>query len=95
MVGANQTIAVIMTEQIMEEVYDKKKIPRIEFAKDLENTAIVLAPVIPWNIACYVPCTMLGIGSVKFIPFAFYLWLLPLCSFIFYKYFSKEKNIIL
>lgn len=91
MVGANQTIAIIMTEQIMEEIYDKKKIHRLEFSKDLENTAVVLAPVIPWNIACYVPCTMLGIGSIKFIPFAFYLWLLPLSSFIFYKYFFKEK----
>lgn len=91
MIGANQTIAIIMTEQIMEEIYDNKQVKRLEFAKDLENTAVVLAPVIPWNIACYVPCTMLGISSIKFIPFAFYLWLLPLSSFIFYKYISKEK----
>lgn len=91
MVGANQTISVIMTEQIMEEIYDNKGIKRLELAKDIENTAIVLAPTIPWNIASYVPCTMLGISTIKFIPFAFYLWLLPICSFIFYKFISKEN----
>ena len=46
MVGANQTIAVIMTENIIEKIYDEKKIKRIELAKDIENSAIVIpAPV--------------------------------------------------
>ena len=61
MVGANQTIAVIMTENIVEKVYDEKKVERMELAKDIENSAIVLPAIIPWNIACYLPCTMLGI----------------------------------
>ena len=47
MVGANQTIAVIMTENIVEKVYDEKKVERIELAKDIENSAIVLPAIIP------------------------------------------------
>ena len=33
MIGANQTIAVIMTEQIIEKVYDEKKIKKGRFSK--------------------------------------------------------------
>lgn len=93
MVGANQTIAVIMTENIVEKVYDEKKVERIELAKDIENSAIVLPAIIPWNIACYLPCTMLGIGSVRFIPFAAYIYLIPICTYIYYRFVLKKKEI--
>ncbi len=91
MIGANQTIAVIMTEQIIEKVYDEKKIEKIDLAKDIENSAIVIPAIIPWNIACYLPCTMLGISSFKFIPYAFYIWLIPLCTYIYYRFIEKKR----
>lgn len=91
-VGANQTIAVIMTEQIIESIYDDKKIERKDLAKDIENTAIVLPAITPTNIACYVPCTMLGISNVQFIPFAVYIWLIPLCTYIYYRFILKNKE---
>lgn len=91
-VGANQTIAVIMTEQIIESIYDDKKIERKDLAKDIENTAIVLPAITPTNIACYVPCTMLGISNVEFIPFAVYIWLIPLCTYIYYRFILKNKE---
>lgn len=91
MIGANQTIAVIMTEQIIEKVYDEKKIKRADLAKDIENSAIVIPAIIPWNIACYLPCTMLGISSFTFIPFAFYIWLIPICTYLAYRFGSSKK----
>lgn len=93
MVGANQTIAVVMTEQIIENIYDEKKIKRIDLAKDIENSAIVIPSIIPWNIACYIPCTMLGIKGIKFIPYATYIWLIPICTYIYYRFLLKEKNL--
>lgn len=91
MIGCNQTISIVMTEQIMEEIYEKYGVPKKDLGKDLENTGVVTSGMIPWCIACFVPCAMLGISNIKFIPFAFYLWLLPLCSWIYYKFFSKEN----
>ena len=93
MIGSNQTIAVMMTENIVEKIYDDKKIKRVELAKDIENSAIVIPAIIPWNIACYIPCTMLGIGSIKFIPFASYIYLIPICTYVYYKFILKEKEI--
>ena len=90
MIGCNQTISIVMTEQIMEDIYKEKGISKKDLGKDLENTGVVTSGLIPWCIACFVPCAMLGINNIKFIPFAFYLWLLPLCSWIYYKFFYKD-----
>jgi len=48
-------------------------------ALDLENSAIVIAPLIPWNVAVLVPLTTLGVDA-RAILFSFYLILLPLIS---------------
>ncbi len=45
----------------------------------LENSVVVLAPLIPWNIAGSVPRTLLGAGT-GCLAFACYLYLVPLCS---------------
>lgn len=53
-------------------------------ANDIENTAVVLSPLIPWNIAGLVPATILMTDS-GFIPYAVYLYLLPLFNWIQFK----------
>lgn len=57
---------------------------------DIENTAVVISPLIPWNIAGLVPATSLMIG-IGFIPFAFYLFLIPGINIISYK-IQKNKT---
>lgn len=47
------------------------------FALDLENTVVVIAPMIPWSIAGAVPLAAIGAPNIS-IAVAFYLYLLPL-----------------
>jgi len=54
-------------------------------ALTLEDTAVVISPLIPWNIAGLIPATVLAIGP-GFIPYAVYLWLLPL-----FTYFQRKS----
>lgn len=75
--GCSQTIAILLTDQLMRDRYAATLKPA-DLAIDLENTAVVLAPLIPWNIAGLVPATVL-MTDWHFIPYAFYLYLLPLC----------------
>ncbi len=72
--GCSQTIAILLSEQLMRGRYANAA-PE-QFALDLENTAVVLAPLIPWNIAGLVPATVL-MTNWQFIPYAFYLYLIP------------------
>jgi Na+:H+ antiporter, NhaC family len=77
--GCTQTIAILLTQQLVEKKYQQKEKGNDQLAIDLENTVVVISPLIPWNIAGLVPATIL-MTDPGFIPFAFYLYLLPLLN---------------
>lgn len=80
--SCNQTLAVMLTHQFAYKIYEKKQRNKYQLALDMENTVIVLSAVIPWNIAGAVPAAALATDSA-FIPYAFYLFLIPLVNLFF------------
>lgn len=87
--GCNQSIAIVMTNKIMEGFYNNKN--KYEFALDLENSGILISALIPWNIAALVPTSTMNVSATGYLPFAFYLYILPVIYFINYKYSNKIK----
>jgi Na+:H+ antiporter, NhaC family len=79
--GCTQAIAVILTNMLVSKAYENQRVSKEELAVDIENTAIVIAPLIPWNIAVLVPLTTLMAGFDSII-YSFYLYLLPLVNLI-------------
>ncbi|MGF6907219.1 Na+/H+ antiporter NhaC family protein [Fusobacterium sp. PH5-44] len=93
MFGCNQSIAIVMTVDIMKDIYKNKNISNDNFALDIEDTAVVIAPLIPWNIAGYIPAmVMLEITTFRYIPYGFYLYFLPIYVLLT-NIFSKNKNL--
>jgi Na+:H+ antiporter, NhaC family len=79
--GCTQTIAILLTQQLVEKNYQDNETGNEQLALDLENTVVVIAPLIPWNIAGLVPATILHTDP-GFIPYAVYLYLIPLLNLI-------------
>ncbi|WP_346885593.1 Na+/H+ antiporter NhaC family protein [Clostridium sp. UBA4395] len=79
MVGCTQVLAVMLTKMTMNDTYIRLGYDKEHLALDLENSAIVIAPLIPWNVAVLVPLTTLSVDA-RAILFSFYLILLPLIS---------------
>lgn len=77
-VGCSQAIAVVMTHSIMRITYAQRGIQDEDVMLDFENSGILIAPLLPWNIAAYVPIVMLGTSTAGYVPFAFFLYLVPL-----------------
>ncbi|MDO5445077.1 MAG: Na+/H+ antiporter NhaC family protein [Eubacteriales bacterium] len=73
----NQTIGAIMQSNLSEELYGESEEEKSRKMIDMENSVILIAGLVPWCIASSVPLSMLG-ANPGAIPFAFYLWLLPL-----------------
>lgn len=73
MVSCNQTLAILLTDQLCREEYEDKTL----LALDLEDTAAITSPLIPWCIAGSVPLTMVGAPASAVLT-AFYLWLIPI-----------------
>ncbi|KAB8332258.1 Na+/H+ antiporter NhaC family protein [Scytonema tolypothrichoides VB-61278] len=82
--GCTQTLAILLTHQLVKEKYEQERLDNYELATDIENTAVVLSPLIPWNIAGLVPATLLMTDS-GFIPYAVYLYLIPVWNWVRFK----------
>ena len=83
--GGSQTLAVMLTYQLVRNMYDSAGIDKYELAVDLENTAIVMAPLIPWNIAGAVPAAALTADN-SYVLYSFYLYLIPLANLVMKKF---------
>ena len=91
--GCNQSISTVLTNQLLTKTYEERKIDKYKLALDLENTGVVLSALIPWNIAAFVPTTTMNVSYVGFIPYAFYLYLVPLFCILSLKlHENSSKN---
>ncbi|MCQ2508120.1 MAG: sodium:proton antiporter [Dorea sp.] len=128
MIGCNQTLAIMLTEQFCESLYvggdsasevqhsnqnqgstlnnthnsnnnprydicednsrsisDVEDNARAVFANDIEDTVVVISPMIPWCIAGAVPIAAIGAPATCLFA-ACYLYLIPVC-----RYFDQRK----
>ncbi len=76
-VFCNQTIGVMMVQQLLGPVYERQGESREALALDLSNSLVVMVGLCPWCIACAVPMEMLDVGP-EALPWAAFLYLLPL-----------------
>lgn len=65
MVACNQTLGIMLTSQLCGHAEAGAR----DLAIDIEDAAVVVAPLVPWSIAC---------GAVVSMCAAFYLWLIPI-----------------
>ncbi|MBQ2904160.1 MAG: sodium:proton antiporter [Clostridia bacterium] len=77
LIACNQTLAIILTHQLCDG--DEKDSGKA--AINLENSAVVISPLVPWSIAGAVPLTSAGAPTAALLA-ACFLYILPIYSFI-------------
>ena len=91
-IGCNQSISIVLTESLMKKAYLKANISKENLALHIENTSVVLAPLIPWNIASLIPMTIIGVTGLAYLKYSFFLYLLPLVTFITLLFNKKQEG---
>lgn len=77
LISCNQTLAIILAHQLCEECEKDKN----KAAINLENSAVVISPLVPWSIAGAVPLASSGAPTASLL-FAGFLYILPIYSLI-------------
>lgn len=77
LIACNQTLTIMLTYQLCKTDRTDRQTQAIQ----LENTAVVVAPLIPWSIAGTVPLTSVG-APASGILLAVFLYILPLYQLI-------------
>jgi NhaC family Na+:H+ antiporter len=82
-IAADQYLAIVLTGNVYKTEYEERGIAPQTLSRQIEDTATVTSPLIPWNsCGAYVAGT-LGIETMAYLPFAFFNWINPLISFIY------------
>lgn len=88
MISCNQTLATILSHQLCRDVEPDRK----EMAMDLENTVIVMAPLVPWSIAGAVPLATIAAPTVS-LSLACYLYLVPAWNMLVHVVKAKNRPV--
>lgn len=86
MIACNQTLSIMLTDQLTRDLEPDQN----RLALALEDTAVVVSPLIPWCIAGAVPLATVGAPTLS-VAFACFLYLLPLCRLI-HSILHKKKQ---
>lgn len=88
MISCNQALGIMLTHQLC---VDTEQDPET-LASHLENTVVVVAPLIPWSIAGAVPLASVGAPTACILT-ACYLYLLPIWNYAveIHKHFRSKK----
>lgn len=78
MIACNQTLAIMLTHQLCKQVEPRPEV----FAIHIENSAVVVSPLIPWAISCAVPLAIVAAPTSSIFA-AWYLYLIPLWCLLF------------
>ncbi|MDY6095127.1 MAG: Na+/H+ antiporter NhaC family protein [Oscillospiraceae bacterium] len=85
-IACNQTLTIMLTHQVCGTVEPDAQ----QFAVDLGDTAVVLAPLVPWSIAGAVPLASIGAPTVC-LAAACYLYALPLWQLLVRSISAKKQ----
>jgi NhaC family Na+:H+ antiporter len=88
-------------------VYQKLQIPKEEMVRAIADSGMILAGIIPWNLAAMLPASVLGVKVIDYLPYAYLNILFPLLSIAFtfakdikelinfyQKFIEKSKNLL-
>jgi len=90
----NQTLPILLTQDLMKNIYKKNGLTKSHLALDIENTVILIAELFPWSIAIAVPLATIDVGA-RAIPYAVFLYLVPLLAPLTPKFIKKTMNLSL
>lgn len=77
MMFCSQTIVILTGKMLLEDSYEKLSLTKEDLAIDIENSAIFISALVPWNICCYMPLLFMN-ADASSLPYAFFLYLLPI-----------------
>ena len=80
------------------ERYDRRGINRLVLSNALCAGASVTSPLVPWNTCGMFMYSVLGVGALEYLPYAFYNYLTPLIFIVYFfavgaKRFPVKANI--
>lgn len=82
LVAADQYLAIVLTGTMYRDEFEHQAIAPQSLSRQLEDTATVTSPLVPWNSCGAYMSASLGVPTVAYVPFSFFNLINPILSFV-------------
>lgn len=86
----DQTVGIFLPIKVLRDQYDAYGIPREILFRNISDTGIVIAPILPWNINYLIIIGIIGTG-IHFIPYAAFCYISPILALTSSFFYSNKK----
>jgi Na+:H+ antiporter, NhaC family len=91
LISANQTLPIILTGRSFLQHW-KEKYNKAELARVMGDSTMLFPGMIPWSVLAIMCSTILGVPILSYLPYAVFLWVLPLLTMTLSLYRQHRKN---
>ncbi|WP_166243905.1 Na+/H+ antiporter NhaC family protein [Paenibacillus turpanensis] len=81
LVSCTQTLPIMMTGRMFLPLW-KERFPAVSLSRVVADTSLVFAAMVPWNMLAILCSTILGVSVEQYVPYAVFLWILPLATLV-------------
>ncbi len=85
--ASEQYISIVVPGRMYADIYRKRKLKPELLSRTLEDGGTVTSVLVPWNTCGAVNSTVLGVGTLTYLPYAFFNLISPLMT-IFFAYMN-------
>jgi len=90
---SDQYISVAIPGRMYSDLYREKGFARENLSRTLEDTGTVTSVLIPWNTCGAYHASVLGIGTLTYLPFCFFNLLSPIMTLFYAWFMIKIKRV--
>lgn len=81
LLASNQTLPIILTGRTFMKDWERYQ-SKIKLARVMADSSMLFAGIIPWSVLAIMCSTILRIPLLEYLPFAIFLWILPLITLL-------------
>jgi len=80
---ASQYLSIVMPGEALQPLYKKRQISRRVLSRCLEDGGTLFSTLVPWAVDAAFVAGTLGVATIEYLPYAFFLLFSPLFSILF------------
>ncbi|MCC5918645.1 MAG: Na+/H+ antiporter NhaC [Cryomorphaceae bacterium] len=91
--ASDQYLSIVIPGRMFKDSFEARKLAPVNLSRTLEDAGTVTSVLVPWNTCGAYQSAVLGVGTLTFLPFAFFNLLSPLMTLIFAYFSIKIKRL--
>jgi NhaC family Na+:H+ antiporter len=81
--AGDQYMALVLPGTLFKDEFKKRKVAPEMLSRQMEDTATITSPLVPWNTCGAYMAATLGVATIAYLPFCFFNIINPILSFAF------------